>query len=120
MEAISKFAGRTPVHKLVELKSLYPSIWDHVETFRLSQQRNFYTILKLAQEQGLARDDIDMKVASVVYVNVVNSTFQPEFFLKHDLPISETIRGFVKVVARGIFNEKGRAAINQYYEHNRV
>ena len=61
-----------------------------------------------------------MKTASIVYVNIVNSTFQPEFFLKNDLPISKTIRGFVKVVARGIFNEKGRGAINQYYEQNRI
>ena len=53
MEAISKFAGRTPVHKLVELKSLYPSIWDHVETFRLSQQRNFYTIFEIGPGAGI-------------------------------------------------------------------
>jgi len=120
MEAICKFAGRTPVHKLVELKSLYPHIWEQVESFRLNQQNNFFTILKSAQDQGLARDDIDMKVTSIVYVNIVNSTFQPEFFLKNDLLIGETIRGFVKVVARGIFNEKGRVAINQYYEQNRI
>ena len=120
MEHICKFVGRTPVHKLVELKSLYPQIWNHVESFRLSYQQDFYTILKSAQEQGLARGDIDMKTASIVYVNIVNSTFQPEFFLKNDLPISKTIRGFVKVVARGIFNEKGRGAINQYYEQNRI
>jgi len=120
MEHICKFVGRTPVHKLVELKSLYPQIWNHVESFRLSHQQDFYTILKSAQEQGLARGDIDMKTASIVYVNIVNSTFQPEFFLKNDLPISKTIRGFVKVVARGIFNEKGRGAINQYYEQNRI
>ena len=120
MEHICKFVGRTPVHKLVELKSLYPQIWNHVESFRLSHQQDFYTILKSAQEQELARGDIDMKTASIVYVNIVNSTFQPEFFLKNDLPISKTIRGFVKVVARGIFNQKGRKAINTYYEQNRI
>ena len=120
MEAICKFAGRTPVHKLAELKSLYPHIWKQVETFRMSHEKDFYKILKSAQEMGLAREDIDMKMASIVYVNIVNSTFQPEFFLKNDLPIGKTIRGFVKVVARGIFNEKGRRAINRYYEQNRI
>ena len=120
MEAICTFAGRHSVHKLVELKSLYPQFWEEVETFRMSHEKDFYKILKSAQEMGLAREDIDMKMASIVYVNIVNSTFQPEFFLKNDLPIGETIRGFVKVVARGIFNEKGRVAINQYYEKNRI
>ena len=93
MEKICKFAGRTPVHKLVELKSLYPEIWKEVESFRLSHQEDFYIILKNAQDQGLAHTDINMKSAAIVYINIVNSTFQPEFFLKNDLPIRDTIHG---------------------------
>ena len=116
MEKICKFAGRTPVHKLVELKSLYPEIWKEVESFRLSHQEDFYIILKNAQDQGLAHTDINMKSAAIVYINIVNSTFQPEFFLKNDLPIRDTIHGFVQIVARGIFNEKGMKAVNQYYK----
>ncbi len=116
MEKICKFAGRTPVHKLVELKSLYPEIWKEVESFRLSHQEYFYIILKNAQDQGLAHIDINMKSAAIVYINIVNSTFQPEFFLKNDLPIRDTIHGFVQIVARGIFTEKGMKAVNQYYK----
>tara|TARA_B100000408_G_C10254255_1_gene204826 strand:+ start:21 stop:635 length:615 start_codon:yes stop_codon:yes gene_type:complete len=116
MEQICKFAGRTPVHKLVELKSLYPEIWKEVESFRLSHQEYFYIILKNAQDQGLAHIDINMKSAAIVYINIVNSTFQPEFFLKNDLPIRDTIHGFVQIVARGIFTEKGMKAVNQYYK----
>jgi len=116
MERICKFAGRAPAQKLVELKSLYPKIWKEVESFRLGQQKNFYVILKSAQDQGLAHGDINMKTAAIVYTNIVNSTFQPEFFLKNDLPIRDTINGFVKIVARGIFTEKGMKAVNQYYK----
>ena len=87
MESISKFAGRTSVHRLAELKSSYPSIWKEMENFRLNQTDTFYVILKNAQDQGLARDDINMKSAAIVYINIINSTFQPEFFLKNDLPI---------------------------------
>ena len=116
MEKICKFAGRTPVHKLVELKSLYPEIWKEVESFRLSHQEYFYIILKNAQDQGLAHIDINMKSAAIVYINIVNSTFQPEFFLKNDLPIRDTIHGFVQIVARGIFTEKGMKTVNQYYK----
>ena len=116
MEKICKFAGRTPVHKLVELKSLYPEIWKEVESFRLSHQEDFYIILKNAQDQGLAHTDINMKSVAIVYINIVNSTFQPEFFLKNDLPIRDTIHGFVQIVARGIFTEKGMKTVNQYYK----
>jgi AcrR family transcriptional regulator len=120
METIAKFAGRAPVDKIAELKSLYPDIWKEIESFRLSHQDDFYTILHDAQEQGLARDDINMRSASIIYINIINSTFQPEFFLKNDLPIRETIRGFVQVVARGIFSDKGLKAIKEYHEQNSI
>ena len=118
METIAKFAGRAPVDKIAELKSLYPDIWREIESFRLSHQDDFFTILNNAQLKGLAREDIDMKIAAIVYINIVNSTFQPEFFLKNDLPIRETIRGFVKIVAHGIFTDKGMKAIKEHYEQN--
>jgi hypothetical protein len=120
METIAKFAGRAPVDKIAELKSLYPDIWKEIESFRLSHQDDFYTILLDAQEQGLAREDINMRSASIIYINIINSTFQPEFFLKNDLPIRETIRGFVQVVARGIFSDKGLKAIKEYHEQNSI
>ncbi|HIA94638.1 MAG TPA: TetR/AcrR family transcriptional regulator [Candidatus Marinimicrobia bacterium] len=120
METITKFAGKAPLNKIAELKSLYPDIWKEIESFRLSHQEDFYTILYNAQEQGLARDDINMRSASIIYINIINSTFQPEFFLKNDLAIGETIRGFVQVVARGIFTDKGLKAIKGYHEQNSI
>jgi TetR/AcrR family transcriptional regulator, cholesterol catabolism regulator len=118
METIAKFAGRIPVDKIAELKSLHREIWKEIEAFRLSHQDDFYTILHDAQEQGLARHDINMRATSIIYINIINSTFQPEFFLKNDLPIRETIRGFVQIVARGIFTNKGMKAIKEHYEQN--
>lgn len=118
METIAKFAGRIPVDKIAELKSLHPEIWKEIEAFRISHQDDFYTILHDAQEQGLARHDINMRATSIIYINIINSTFQPEFFLKNDLPIRETIRGFVQIVARGIFTNKGMKAIKEHYEQN--
>ena len=120
METTTKFAGKAPLNKIAELKSLYPDIWKEIELFRLSHQKDFYTILYNAQEQGLARDDINMRSASIIYINIINSTFQPEFFLKNDLAIGETIRGFVQVVARGIFTDKGLKAIKGYHEQNSI
>lgn len=120
MEHISNIAGRIPARRMLEFKTSYPKIWMEIESFRLSHQEKFFTILKAAQEQGLAREEINMKTAAVVYINVVNSTFQPEFFLKNDLPIKETIRNFVQVVARGIFTPKGLKAIQKYHERNSI
>lgn len=120
MEHISNIAGRIPARRMLEFKTSYPKIWREIESFRLGHQEKFYTILNAAQDQGLARAELNMKTAAVVYINVVNSTFQPEFFLKNDLPIKETIRSFVQVVARGIFTPKGLKAIQIYHEENSI
>ena len=55
-----------------------------------------------------------MKKVATVFINMVNNTFQPEFFLANDLAVGETINGFVTIISRGLFNEKGMKAINRY------
>ena len=116
MEKISKIMGKTSVHRLVELKSQYPMIWREIEQFRLSRVDKFYDILIKGQEEGLVRNEIDVKMTVIIYINIVNTTFQPEFFIKYDLSVNNTIQGFVDIVARGIFTEKGMKAIEKYYE----
>lgn len=116
MEKISNIIGKTSVHRLVELKSQYPIIWREIELFRLSRVDKFYDILKKGQEDGLVRDEIDVKMTVIIYINIVNTTFQPEFFIKYDLSVKNTIQGFVDIVARGIFTEKGMKEIQKYYE----
>jgi len=116
MNHISKFASRAPIHLLAQLKSTCPSAWKEIETFRLKRQENFYRILKSAQDQGFARNDIDMKKFSIIFINMINNTFQPEFFLQNDLAVGETIDGLKGIISRGIFTTEGLEAIQQYYE----
>jgi hypothetical protein len=120
MEHMAKFAGRTHVQRLAQLKTSYPEIWKEIETFRLNRQNDFYEIFKFAQEQGLARNDVDMRKFSIVFINMINNTFQPEFFLKNDLTVIETVNGFTDIVSRGIFTSKGLEAIKKYYEQNKI
>ncbi len=118
MEHISKFVSRAPVQRLAQLKTTYPEVWKEIETFRLNRQDDFYRILKSAQDQGLARDDVDMRKFSIVYINMINNTFQPEFFLQNDLAVGETIDGLAKIISRGIFTTKGLNVVEQYYKNS--
>lgn len=120
MEFIAKMAGRFSEHRLLEFKTKYPKIWKDLEEFRLNRREDFYMILKSAQESGLARAELDMKVVATIYTHLINTTFQPEFLLLNDLPIGDTIRGFVGVAARGIFTDKGIKAIEAYHEQNNI
>ena len=116
MEFIAEMAGRFPQKRLGEFKGNYPDIWYDIETFRLDRREDFYQMLSKAQAMGLARSELNMKVLATIYIHIVNSTFQPEFFMKNDLPIGDTIRGFVSVVARGILTEKGMKIVKNYNE----
>ena len=73
MEHIAKFASRAPVQRMAQLKTAYPEVWKDIERFRLKRQDDFYQILKSAQEQGLARKDLDMKKVATVFINMVLS-----------------------------------------------
>ncbi|MBC8174908.1 MAG: TetR/AcrR family transcriptional regulator [Candidatus Marinimicrobia bacterium] len=107
MEFIVGFVGRVPLQRMTELKVRYPALWSELEKFRLARRDDFYTILSEAQQQGLVRSDLDMKVVATIYINLVNSTFQPEFFFKNNLAPEDTIRTFVKMITTGLFTDKG-------------
>lgn len=107
MEFIVGFVGRVPLQRMTELKVRYPALWSELEKFRLARRDDFYEVLNNAQKQGLVRSDLDMKVVATIYINLVNSTFQPEFFLKNNLAPEDTIRTFVKMITTGLFTDKG-------------
>ncbi|NHZ87214.1 MAG: hypothetical protein GWP19_15295 [Planctomycetia bacterium] len=93
--------------KAMEVKTRYPQVWHHIEQFRLDLRQYIAAIFKEAQEKGLAKSDIDMDVVATIYMNIVNYTFQPEFFLQNNLAPVDTIRIFVRMVTEGIFTEEG-------------
>ncbi|MBL7046151.1 MAG: TetR/AcrR family transcriptional regulator [Candidatus Marinimicrobia bacterium] len=107
MEFIVGFVGRVPLQRMTELKVRYPALWSELEKFRLARRDDFYKVLNNAQQQGLVRSDLDMKVVATIYINLVNSTFQPEFFFKNNLAPEDTIRTFVKMITTGLFTDKG-------------
>ena len=123
MEPIEKFAkfmdfimnkiSRVSMYKVVEVKNKYPKVWKKIETFRQGLTQDFATIFIEAQEKGLARKDIDMNIVATIYMNIVNSTFQPEFFLKNNLAPVDTINLFVNLITEGMFTEKGISAMKQ-------
>jgi len=76
--------------------------------------QDFATIFIEAQEKGFARKDVDMNIVATIYMNIVNSTFQPEFFLKNNLAPVDTINLFVNIITEGMFTENGVKAMGKY------
>lgn len=114
MDFITNKISRVSMDKMVEVKNRYPKVWEKIESFRQGLIQNFAAIFKEAQEKGFARKDIDMNVVAIVYMNIVNYTFQPEFFLKNNLAPVNTINLFVNLITEGMFTEKGISAMNKH------
>ena len=114
MDFIMDKISRISMDKVVEVKNRYPKVWEKIEAFRISLTNDFAAIFIEAQEKGFARKDVDMKVVATIYTNIINSTFQPEFFLKNNLAPVDTINLFVNIITEGMFTEKGISAIKQH------
>ena len=103
MDYLTNRIIRVPTESLMEIKVRYPHIWKNIENFRLDMTQYFQEFFKDAQKQGMAKSDIDMDKAAILFMNIVNSTFQPEFFMNNNLAPVDTIKLFMKMISEGIF-----------------
>jgi AcrR family transcriptional regulator len=110
---ILKTLNRVSIPKISELKARYPHIWREIETFRLARREDFLCIFTEAQEQGYIREDLDLELTSIIFMNIINEVFQPEFFMRHNLGLRETLLGFQAIFLRGIVTDKGRKYIEE-------
>ncbi len=118
MEFIMGHISKVSIEKLAELKSRFPNVWKKMETFRLARRDDFYMILSEAQIQGYVRKDVDVQVVATLYMNIINSTFQPEFFLNNNLAPSNAIQHFLKMVTGGLFTEEGIKYTNELFDND--
>ncbi len=104
---IVRTINRVSISKVGELKVRYPHIWREIEQFRLARREDFLTIFREAQDQGYVRLNIDLELVSIIFMQIVNDVFQPEFFIKNDLGLKETLLTFRSIFLRGIITKKG-------------
>ena len=104
---IVRTISRVSISRVGELKVRYPHIWREIENFRLARREDFLTIFREAQEQGYVRENIDLELTSIIFMQIVNDIFQPEFFLKHDIGVKETLLTYREFFLRGIVTDKG-------------
>ncbi|MFQ6673864.1 MAG: TetR/AcrR family transcriptional regulator [Fidelibacterota bacterium] len=116
MEFILSQIGRFSMEKVAEIKNRYPILWNKIEEFRLERIEDFYAILSECQQQGYVRSTIDVHVAATLYMNIINSTFQPEFFIKNNLAPRDAVKTFVRMITEGLFTGRGVQSAREYEE----
>ena len=103
------------IERLADLKNRFPRVWEKMETFRLARRDDFFHVLSNAQKQGYVRDDVDINIIATLYMNIINSTFQPEFFLKNNLAPTDAIHNFLKMISGGLFTPSGNQYVNKLF-----
>jgi len=106
-ELLSNFLSHVQDNRILELKIKYPKVWQLIEDFRFERREQFFNILFLAEKQGLIKPDFDIDIVVTLFMQLLNSVFQPEFFVQNNLIIPNTIRLFFKIISEGIFTAEG-------------
>jgi AcrR family transcriptional regulator len=109
-----KFANKFNLQKLTYLKARYPDIWKIIEKYRLDRKNIYKQIFIMAKNQGYLRENLDPEVCVALYINIFNSTFQPEFMNDNNLSIDLTINHLQEILSNGFFNKSGTKKMKEY------
>ena len=109
-----KFANKLNLKKLTYIKARHPQIWDLIEKHRLDRKTIYIEIFKLAKSQSYLRKDLEPSICASIYMNIVNSTFQPEFLNNNELELNETIDHLRTILSYGFFNDKALDKMKNY------
>ena len=109
-----KFSNKFNLKKLMKLKARYPEIWENIEKHRNDRKTIYKEIFRLAKSQSYLRADLDPYVCSSIYMNIINTTFQPEFLNDNNLEIGDAINHLRTILSNGFFNNAGIKMMNKY------
>ena len=109
-----RLANNLNLQKLTYLKVRYPDIWEIIEKYRLDRKNIYNQVFNLAQTQGYLRENLNPEVCAALFINIFNSTFQPEFMNNNNLSIDSAINHLKKILSNGFFNERGMKKMNEY------
>ena len=101
-----KFSNKINFKRLVYIKTRYPKIWDIIEKYRSERIENFTKIFLLAKKKGYLRETLDPIVSAKLFVNILNTSFRPEFILENIISINDAIYHIQEIVISGFFNKK--------------
>ena len=109
-----KFANKLNLKKLTYIKARHPHIWEIIEQHRLDRKAIYMEIFKLAKSQSYLRSNLEPSTCASIYMNVINSTFQPDFLNNNELELNETIEHLRKILSYGFFNDKAINKMKKY------
>lgn len=90
---------------LYDIKRYYPRVWQQVDEFRsgfvVAAVKDYF---KAAQKRGLIRKEINIDFATILVLNIIQTTFQPEIFVHIPYSITDMMRLFIDLILNGFMS----------------
>ncbi len=87
---------------MYEIKLYYPQVWRQIEDFQAGVVKNLLNGFKQARQMGLIRKELKLDFVTGLIMRIVQSVFQPEFFINYSYTISEMVRMFIDLIMNGM------------------
>ena len=81
----------------------------------MDRKKIYIRIYSEAKQKGYLNDGMSPEVCASIHINIFNKTFEPEFMIKNNLSIEETIAHLKIIIENGFFSKRGRKKIDEYY-----
>ncbi len=89
------------------LKVHYPKIWTEIEIFHRARQADLYQVIYDGQKQGLVRKELNKQIVTVLFLQIENTIFKPEFILVNHTEFDVLKEIFIDIFLKGIVTQKG-------------
>lgn len=97
-----------------DLQRNAPHIWRKIADFRSTLiHEGFGDLLRQGVEQGMFRDDIDDKLILLIYLNMIESSINPQTLVQIPYSAIQVFEAIMKVMYEGILTTKARVRIGR-------
>ena len=115
LKLLSNTAGKIGDKVFKELKTHYPEVWQHVDSFRTEMMYgNITKVYEQGKREGLFLD-FPTPIVMNVFVNAVRSTVNPEFIINNNFSIVTAAQTTFKIILGGVLTEKGKVLFSKLF-----
>ena len=115
-----QISSEVDINKISDLKIKYPDIWAHIENHRKKQKHTLQEIFSEASKMNYLRKSLDPDQVAQLYMNIIDRTFQPEFFIQEEISLKDTVALYIDIMSKGIFTENALLRLNKIRENNEL
>lgn len=92
---------------LQDIEKFLPELWRNITRFRAGKIMHIEHSIRAAQEMGIATE-VDAHLATVVFLETVQSIARPEFIARHGFSVNDTIDALMNIFVLGLKHYKKR------------